>query len=340
VRLRHENEPQSQPGACTTREAPDWSACKRRHVRSANIAWTLLWLAALVACAGCGAGGSARTSHLGATGREPVRAVLAAASARQPIEPTAFSSGACVAFAPTASARHLTVFLDAGHGGRDVGAVGSTESGRAIHEADQTLAVELDATAILRAAGFRVVVSRTRDTTVMRLRPGDISGGVLSVGGSHRDVLARDVCANKAHADVLVGIYFNGGESSDAGSVAGYDAVRRFAGENLRLARLLQGDVLAAMNAQGWRIPNDGVKPDVELGSVLNSQALSYGHLVLLGPAQRGYVSTPSRMPGALIEPLFITDPFEASIAASRRGQKVIAGGLARAIERYFTPGG
>jgi N-acetylmuramoyl-L-alanine amidase len=245
-----------------------------------------------------------------------------------------------VAFAPTAPGRNLTVFLDAGHGGRDVGAVGRTESGRAIHEANETLPVELDTMAILRAAGFRVVVSRIRDTTVMRLRPGDMSGGVLSVGGSHRDVLARDACANEAHANVLVGIYFNGGEPSDAGSVTGYDAVRRFAAENLLLARLLQGDVLAAMNAQGWRIPNDGVKSDVGLGSVLNGQALAYGHLVLLGPTQRGYVTIPSRMPGALIEPLFITDPFEATIAASPHGQRVIAAAVARAIERYFTPGG
>jgi N-acetylmuramoyl-L-alanine amidase len=232
------------------------------------------------------------------------------------------------------------VFLDAGHGGRDVGAVGSTEYGRVVHEADETLPVELDTTRIMRAAGFRVVVSRARDTTVLRLRPGDLSGGVLSVGGSHRDLLARDVCANKAHANLLVGIYFNGGESSNAGSVTGYDAVRRFAADNHRLARLLQADVLAAMNAQGWRIPNDGVKSDAELGSALNGRALTYGHLVLLGPAQRGYVSTPSRMPGALIEPLFITDPFEATIAASRRGQQVIAAALAGAIERYFTPGG
>jgi N-acetylmuramoyl-L-alanine amidase len=43
-------------------------------------------------------------------------------------------------------------------------------------------------------------------------------------------------------------------------------------------------------------------------------------------------------MPGALVEPLFITDPFEGSIGASSRGQQVIADGLARAIERYFAP--
>jgi N-acetylmuramoyl-L-alanine amidase len=44
-------------------------------------------------------------------------------------------------------------------------------------------------------------------------------------------------------------------------------------------------------------------------------------------------------MPGALVEPLFITDPFERSIAASSRGQRVIAAGLSRAIEQYFAHG-
>jgi N-acetylmuramoyl-L-alanine amidase len=269
-----------------------------------------------------------------------VSAVSPGSAAGQLVEPSAFSSGACVAFAPTASVRHLTVFLDAGHGGRDAGAVGSTESGRTIYEADETLAVELDTAAILRTAGFRVVVSRTSDTSVLRLGPDDVSGGVLTVEGSHEDVLARSACANVAHANVLVGIYFNAGAPSGAGCLTAYDGVRPFATDNLRLAKLLQADVLAAMNAQGWGIPNDEVRSDVGLGSTLTRQALSYGHLSLLGPAYPGYVSTPSRMPGALIEPLFITDSFEGSIAASREGQMVIAGGLAKAIEQYFAPAG
>ncbi len=296
----------------------------------------MLWVPALVLiCVACGA-----ETHV--TRRVPtplshrIPALAAASTLSQPIDPSVFNPGACVAFSPTAAARHLTVFLDAGHGGRDQGAVGSTESGRPINEASVALSVELRTMAILRAAGFRVVVSRTRNTSVRRLRPGDLSGGVLSVRGSHQDVLARDVCANDAHANALVGIYFNAGAPKNAGCVTGYDAVRPFAVENLRLAKLVQADVLAALNGNGWEIPNDGVQPDSGLGSALSSNALAYGHLVLLGPAYRGYVPTPSRMPGALIEPLFVTDPFEASIAAGRRGQEAIARGLARAIEQYF----
>ncbi len=256
----------------------------------------------------------------------------------RPIDASAFQPGACLAYPPTAGNRHLTVFLDAGHGGIDPGAVGTIESGQTIEEADLTLPVELDEVTILRGEGFRVVVSRTVDRAVARLGPGDVADGVLTVQGSHNDVAARDVCANDAHAQVLVGIYFDSGAPDNAGSVTGYDAVRPFAADNLRLAQLVQGDVLSALNAHGWGIPDGGVAPDSDLGSATSSQSIAYGHLLLLGPAEPGYFTSPSQMPGALIEPLFITDPFEGGVAASSLGQNVIAVGLADAIEQYFAP--
>jgi N-acetylmuramoyl-L-alanine amidase len=259
-----------------------------------------------------------------------------ASGAGQPVDPSAFSPGACMAFAPTVGNRHLTVFLDAGHGGLDPGSVGTAESGTTIYEARETLPVELDTMALLRREGFRVVVSRTRNSSVVRLTPGDVANNALTVQGVHDDVAARDVCANDAHANLLLGIYFDAGSRNDAGSVTGYDAVRPFAAENLRLARLVQTDVLRALNARGWGIPDEGVQPDNELGSAITSKAVSYGHLLLLGPADPGWFNTPSRMPGALIEPLFITDPFEGSIAASSKGQQVIAEGLASAAQQYF----
>jgi N-acetylmuramoyl-L-alanine amidase len=265
----------------------------------------------------------------------------------QPLDTSAFAPGACVAFPPTKGDRHETVFLDAGHGGIDPGGVGTTASGKAINEAELTLPVELDAMALLRAKGFRVVVSRTRDSTVVRLGPGEESGGVLTLKGSHDDVAARDVCANDAGARVLVGIYFDAGASpQNAGSLTAYDAARPFAAANLRLATLVQRDVRADMNAQGWDIPDDGVLPDTTLGSFVGDPssggiagaAASYDHLLLIGPALAGYFSTPSQMPGALIEPLYLTDPFEGSIAATAHGQAVIGHGLAVAIEQFLAP--
>jgi N-acetylmuramoyl-L-alanine amidase len=252
-----------------------------------------------------------------------------------------------MSFPPTSGDRHITVFLDAGHGGLDPGGVGETESGQEIDESNVNLAIELDAMATLRAQGFRVVVSRTKNTTVLKLGPGDTDGSLLSLQGAHDDVAARDVCANMADADLLVGIYMDAGTSpQNAGSVATYDTDRTFSSANLSFATLLQDSVLFAMNAQGWSIPDDGVVSDATEGSSvgdpadggLAAESASYDHLLLLGPAAADYFVTPSRMPGAVIEPLFLTDPFEGSIAAGLSNQEVIAKGISSAVSQYFAP--
>jgi len=259
-----------------------------------------------------------------------------ASSLGRAIDPALFSPGSCVAFAPTHGDRHATVSLDAGHGGIDPGAVGTTTHGTAVDEADVNLSVELDAMALLRARGYRVVVSRTRDNTVLRLSHADVTGRLLTALGARREVAARDVCANLARASILIGIYMNAGPAAAAGCLTAYDPARRFSAANLRLATLVQRDALRAMNARGFAVPDGGVRPDTGLGSAVSSADLAYGHLILIGPAKAGYFATPSRMPGALIEPLFLTDPFEASIAASSVGQRVIARGLAAAADQYF----
>jgi N-acetylmuramoyl-L-alanine amidase len=256
-----------------------------------------------------------------------------------------FSPGACTAFDPTAGNNGKTVFLDAGHGGIDPGGVGTTQSGQTVEESSVNLAVELDAMALLRAHGYRVVVSRTSDSSVVRLSASDVDGNLLTAEGAHEDVAARDVCANLAGADALVGIYMDASSTSDtAGSVTLYDQDRPFAVQNQRLATLLQTDVLAAMNAQDWQIPNDGALPDSGFGSSvgdpeqggLAAEAAAYDHLMLIGPASSGYFTTPSNMPGAVIEPLYLTDPFEGSIAANASDQQVIAQGIAHAVESYL----
>ena len=261
------------------------------------------------------------------------------------LDPSAFATGSCEVLPPTHGDNGHTVFLDAGHGGVDPGAIGTATDGATVEEADETLPVELAAADRLRELGYRVVVSRTSDSSVVRLTPADLDGGVLSLQGAHDDVVARDLCADMSGAQILIGIYFDSGaSSSDAGSLTTYDTDRPFAASNLQLADLVQQDVLAAMNAEGWAIPDAGVTPDTQEGSLVPTSsdsplavdAANYGHLLLLGPPEAGYQPTPSTMPGAVIEPLFVTDPFEATIAASAQGQEVIAGGITSAVEQYF----
>jgi N-acetylmuramoyl-L-alanine amidase len=287
------------------------------------------------------------------TSAGPVAAGLAAdrAAAGRPvaIDPAMFSRGSCMEFPPSGhgtfsdDAQGKTVFLDAGHGGLDPGGVGVTETGRPVSEAQVNLPIELATMRVLTGEGYRVVVSRTNSGTVLKMGPGDTDGALMTVTGAHDDIAARDVCANMGHADLLIGIYQDAGGPGNAGAVTAYDADRPFAQDNRRFAAALQTDVLAKLNQAGYGIPDGGISDDSTVGSTLSAAGASYGHLLLLGPAEAGYFTAPSQMPGALIEPLFITDPFEASAADSARGQRLIADGIARAIGQYFarpaTPG-
>jgi N-acetylmuramoyl-L-alanine amidase len=244
-----------------------------------------------------------------------------------------------MSYSPRTGRQLPTVFLDAGHGGLDPGALGRTTSGRVVAEKTAALAVVLDAAAALQTAGFTVVVSRTTDMTVTRLTAADVNGVLLTVAGVHADLEARAVCANEAHASVLVSVHFNSGSSSRyGGALSVYDAARSFGNDNRRLAGLLQAHVLAGLNARGWAIPDAGVVTDTGVGSALSSAAAAYGHLVILGPAMPGYFTSPTTMPGAVVEPLFLTDPFEADVAVSRQGQLSIADGVATAVEQYLGP--
>jgi N-acetylmuramoyl-L-alanine amidase len=264
-------------------------------------------------------------------------AASAVPSAGRPVAAAKFSPGSCIAFAPSRGHRRRTVFLDAGHGGLDSGAVGVTTTGHPVHEADETLRVALDALAPLRAAGYRVVLSRTTAASVARPVAGDVSGGVFTGQGVHRDLIARDECANDAHASVLIGIYFNASSSpSTSGGLALYDAARPFWRHNLRLAQAVQRGVLASLRHAGHPVLDDGVHTDVGYGSAVTNADHAYGHLLIIGPAKPGYFASPSTMPGVLFEPLFITNPSEASLIDSAAGQRAIAGGIRSAVEAYF----
>lgn len=255
-----------------------------------------------------------------------------------PVDKKQFEPNACVAFPPSHGNLHHTVFLDAGHGSIDPGGQGVTQTGQTIYEAPINLAVEMHVMRLLTAKGFRVVVSRTAATEVTRLTAADRTGGVLSTEGARADVAARDECANLAHATLLVGIYMDAGTTpQEAGCITAYDPGRPFAAKSQAFATILQNDVLTKLNAHGWQIPNDGAQPDTTLGGVpLTTTAASYNHLLLLGPGVPGWFTTPSQMPGALIEPLFISDPFEGTIANSTAGRAAIAAGTAQAVEQYF----
>jgi N-acetylmuramoyl-L-alanine amidase len=250
----------------------------------------------------------------------------------------AFSPDACVAFPPPTGTPRATVFLDAGHGGVDPGTAGRTSAGRRMQEKSATLAVVKKATEQLRAAGYRVVVSRWSDDTVGVPRPADIVNGVFNADGARQDILARVACANVSGANVLVSVHMNAfGLPSEGGALTIWDPDRTFWRANQRLAGLLQNAVISQLHTAGWPVPDRGTLRDTKNhGTALTAAGARYGHEALLGPYAKGWVSHPSHMPGAIIEPLFLTRPTEADIAYSAMGQEVLARAITTAVEQFL----
>jgi N-acetylmuramoyl-L-alanine amidase len=251
----------------------------------------------------------------------------------QPAVP-GLEDGACMSFAPTQGRLGKTVFIDAGHGGLDPGVVGTATSGRTVQEKDATLAVATRLTGMLAADGYAVVMARTQDTPVIKLAASDSNSGAITPGGVRRDLVARAACANASAADVLVSIHFDGSSDSTVGGTETfYDAARPFAAANRKLATSLQAAMVARLGA-----PDRGVWTDDQLTvPTLTISGRTYGHLIVLGPPSPGWVDNPSQMPGALVEPLFVTNHSEARVAADPAGQDRIAQALEAGLQKFFS---
>lgn len=245
----------------------------------------------------------------------------------------ALSPGACATLGAIGSSRGRTIFVDAGHGGPDPGVTARSASGQMLKEATETLAVARDLSGVLRADGYRVVLSRTADSSVLRFSPDQLDHGGMTQPQVLADLEARIRCADASHADALLSIHFNGySDPTVGGTQTFYDGVRAFAAESKRLA----GDLQSALVSRLGRPDRGAVTDDQLQAPTMSDRAGSYGHLVLLGPAQPGWLAQPTAMPGALVEPLFLTRPDEAAIASSPAGQRRIAAALAGGLEAYL----
>lgn len=97
----------------------------------------------------------------------------------------------------TAHPEHLTVVIDAGHGGIDGGAVGVNTL---VKESEVNLAVSLKLKQYFENAGINVVLTRSSPMGLY---------GPLSGGFKRRDVEKRVEITRNANADVFISIHMN-----------------------------------------------------------------------------------------------------------------------------------
>jgi N-acetylmuramoyl-L-alanine amidase len=218
------------------------------------------------------------------------------------------------------------VAIDPGHGGPvQTGAV----SAQGLAEKTVNLRIALRLAALLRAGGFKAVLTRTSDSPV------NARGLDLNADGrltNDDDLQARVDIANAAHADILVSIHNNGAlDRTVGGTRTYYEDTRPFSALSRRLAGDIQRNMVASIQAAGYPTKDWGALTDEPLKK-------PYGHLFLLGPANPR-VARPSRMPGALGETLYLSNPREAALLATPEMQQAIALGYYRGIVAYFQDG-
>ena len=282
--------------------------------------------AAVVRAIGTAPVPSSPATAMPAVAKPTPKASQGATHAAPVLAPTA---GTCTSLPATGNPSGRSVFVDAGHGGPDPGAVGEA-GGAPVMEKEVTLAVAMLLAPLLQSDGYRVVMSRTGDYSVAANPP---SSGGLTADDIRRDLLARVACANRSGANLLVSIHFNAlNDPSVAGSETFYDAARPFAASNRRLAIDLERSITDTLGSA-----NLGVWPDDQnVGPALSPAGDLYGHLIELGPPSPGYVDSPSQMPGALVEPLFLSNRTNAREASDPGTQRLIALAIERGIRSYF----
>lgn len=249
------------------------------------------------------------------------------------IEPLPPGAAPAAGAAPT-PAPGRTVFLDAGHGGRDPGWGASYLLPNMPPEKELDLDLAKRTAAYLERDGFQVVLSRTTDTDVNEPER-DVNGdGVLDIID---ELQARVDMANASGAAVLLSLHFNGMPGTALGGASTwYNDRRTFRSDNLRLAKLVQQAQLQALDSLGYTARDWGALPDDTFETPRQSKIdTGYRHNTLIGPAWQGR-PRPSQMPGAIAEPLFLTNRREAELAANPQVRDALARAYAGAIRAFL----
>jgi N-acetylmuramoyl-L-alanine amidase len=247
---------------------------------------------------------------------------------------------------PAAFARAPIVCLDPGHGGADRGFTRFDANGvLAMEEEPLDLAHAWELRARLEQRSYQVVMTRETDAAV-NLDGRDVNGDGRTAAhdrpGSERnktldELQARITICNAANADLLVSMHVNGySDSTPHGYETWFTRERPFGDRNAVFATLAYAHLKEQLGKIGYALPPDeerGVLPDTT-ADVQKEHSL-FRHFIMTGPEVPGVI-TPSAMPGAIVEALFISNDRDAAVLASPEGQHAIVTAYENAIVEYF----
>jgi len=221
--------------------------------------------------------------------------------------------------------RDKIIVIDAGHGGKDPGAVGY----RNYREKIVVYKISQDLKKILRARGYKVYMTRDRDKFVK-----------LSY---------RTKYANKKKADIFISIHANAVAKKNAKKVHGIECYFLSPSRSERAEKVAAKENsadLSEMNRYGKNtflkflnhhkiLASNKLAIDLQRGML---GALSKKYKVKDGGVREGpfWVLVGAQMPAVLVEVGFISHPAEAKRLVNDKYRKTMALGLADGVERYF----
>ncbi|HSW61938.1 MAG TPA: N-acetylmuramoyl-L-alanine amidase [Dissulfurispiraceae bacterium] len=220
------------------------------------------------------------------------------------------------------------IVIDAGHGGHDPGAVGKS----GLYEKDVVLDIALQVKSVLlkQYPGYDVLLTREKDLFI----PLD----------------ERAAIANRGKADLFVSIHANASTNRKARGIETYilnwtndeESIRVAARENaisVRKMRQVQNEVtamLASLERQSKRDESVKLAGYIQ-NSMISDVMQTYPQVNNLGVKQAlFYVLVGAKMPSALVEVAFISNPEEESLLAKDAYRRRIASAVAAGIHSYF----
>lgn len=196
--------------------------------------------------------------------------------------------------------RVKTVYLDPGHGGRDVGA-----EGRYYYEKSLTLRLASKVRALLIKRGFKVIMSRRSDV--------------------YLSLQSRAAAANRSKADVMVSIHFNSAANKKVYGLETYCMTP--AGASSSNAKKIDYKKYPGNNYD---------KNNFALAYLMQRAMLQHSRALDRGVKHaRFLVIKEAKMPSVLVECGFLSNPNSEKIIGSDRYLNQIARGIAQSIINY-----
>lgn len=205
------------------------------------------------------------------------------------------------------------VVLDAGHGGKDPGAIGPS----GLKEKTVTLEIALKLRDLLTARGFRVIMTRADDTFISLQRRAEI--------------------ANEAKADLFVSIHANASRNKEAmGSqvfIYNREASSRQAAEAARLENqdanyleIIKDDLRQAIHEEA----------SITAGGLVSQRFETVGLTAKHIERAPFFVLAKSHMPSILVETAFISNATEENKLRSRAFCKRLADVIDQGVAGYY----